>query len=191
MEVLSSWDMALFRFVNTDISNAVFDAILPFLREKWFWLPFYVFLMSFFWENFKKKGLLIILGIVIAAGLADFTSSSIIKKSVKRLRPCNNLELRSTVQLRVDGCGAGYSFTSSHAANHFAVAFFLLTILGKKPKAIKPALITWASLIAFSQVYVGVHYPFDVICGSILGAIIGTGTAFLFQKYINTSDWGG
>lgn len=165
-------DAAVFRWINSGASNAIFDAILPYCREKWFWAPFYLFLLAFLGLNFKQKSLAIIVGILLAAGLADYTSSTLIKKNLRRLRPCNEVALAASIHVRVS-CGSGYSFTSSHAANHFAVAVFLIGVLGPAARWIRPALLSWASLIAFSQVYVGVHYPGDVLCGALLGAAIG------------------
>ncbi|MCC6283519.1 MAG: phosphatase PAP2 family protein [Saprospiraceae bacterium] len=170
MHLLLSWDATLFHFINTGLSNPVFDALLPFCREKWFWAPVYLFLALFFLTNFGTKGWIFIAAMAVAVGMADFTSSSIIKKNVRRIRPCNNPEM--VVQTRVP-CGSGYSFTSSHAANHFAVAVFIIGLLGDQRRWISPLALLWAGLIAFSQVYVGVHYPLDVICGALLGAAIG------------------
>ena len=170
MHILLSWDATLFHFINTGLSNPVFDALLPFCREKWLWAPVYLFLGAFFLVNFGKKGWIYILTMVLAVGLADFTSSSLLKKNVRRIRPCNDPAM--VVQERVS-CGSGYSFTSSHAANHFAVAVFVIGILGDQRRWIRPVALVWAGLIAFSQVYVGVHYPLDVIVGALLGSVIG------------------
>ncbi|MDX1909934.1 MAG: phosphatase PAP2 family protein [Saprospiraceae bacterium] len=172
LEILQNWDAALFRFINYNLGNPLFDALLPWCREKWFWMPAYVFLAAFSLLNFGKKGGFIILGLVVAAGLADFTSSTLIKKNVQRLRPCNEPEMMQTVVRRAP-CGSGYSFTSSHAANHFAAAVFIVAVFGSAGPWVRLAALSWAALIAFSQVYVGVHYPGDVIGGALLGTIIG------------------
>lgn len=172
LELIQQFDIKAFKCINSGLSNQFFDAILPWCREKWFWMPAYWFLAAFSLLNFGKKGWVIILGIVLSAGLADYTSSSIIKKNVQRLRPCNDIERVETITLRAP-CGSGYSFTSSHAANHFAVAVFLIGFLGDLARWIKPVALSWAALIAFSQVYVGVHYPADVTMGGLLGAFIG------------------
>ncbi len=170
MHAILSLDAALFHFINTGMSNPVFDALLPLCREKWLWTPLYLFLATFFLLNYDRKGWIIILTMVLAIGLADFTSSALVKKNVRRLRPCNDPAM--VVQQRVS-CGSGYSFTSSHAANHFAAAVFMIGILGNQRRWIRPAALIWAGLIAFSQVYVGVHYPLDVLGGALLGAAIG------------------
>lgn len=181
LDALQHWDAALFQLINSGMSNPLFDAMLPFCREKWFWAPVYLFVAVFSWANFKKKGLLIMLGLVLSVGLADFTSSTLIKKNVQRLRPCNDPALAATVRERV-GCGAGYSFTSSHAANHFAAAVFLIGVFGALARWVRPAALGWAALIAFSQVYVGVHYPGDVFGGALLGVAIGWATVLVFKR---------
>ncbi len=173
LEPVLSIDRMLFQLINGSLGNPLFDVLLPWCREKWIWAPFYVFIAAFSWMNYGKKGWIIVLGLVLAAGLADFTSSTLIKKNVQRLRPCNDPVMQDHLVLRVDHCGSGYSFTSSHSANHFAAAVFLIGMFGAFWKGAKPALLGWAGLIAFSQVYVGVHYPFDVMIGAILGSFLG------------------
>jgi len=119
---------------------------------------------------------------------ADFSSSQILKKQVQRLRPCNDPALAAQVQLRVP-CGSGYSFTSSHAANHFAVALFLIGVFGDLNRWIRPSLLLWAGSIALSQVYVGVHYPGDVLCGGLLGSLIGWGGGRFSHRLNGHPGW--
>ena len=90
LETLQHWDASIFQGINSGLGNPVFDALLPWCREKWFWMPLYVFIVAFSVLNFGRRGWIIVLGLVLAAGLADFTSSTLIKKNVQRLRPCNN-----------------------------------------------------------------------------------------------------
>lgn len=171
---LESLDQALFFWINKGWSNPVFDVLMPLLREKWFWAPLYLFIAAFALINFGRRGRYIILGLVLAAGLSDFTSSSIIKPAVQRIRPCNDVNIREQVAIRVS-CGSGYSFTSSHAANHFAAAVFLIGVFGIYARWVRPALLLWAASIALAQVYVGVHYPLDIAMGALLGSLIGWG----------------
>ncbi len=186
LEILNNWDAAVFQCINSDLGNPVFDAMLPFFREKWFWAPLYLFLGAFVWSNYGKKGWILVLGMVLSVGLADMTSSRLVKNNVQRLRPCNDPAMVETLHLRVS-CGSGYSFTSSHAANHFALAVFLIGLFGHRSRWIRPAALTWAGLIALSQVYVGVHYPGDVICGAILGAAIGRLVASVAGRWLKTN----
>ncbi len=190
LEILQDWDVNLFQFINGSLSNSVFDVLLPWFREKWFWMPLYLFVVAFVLLNFRGRGWIIILGLILAAGLSDYTSSTLVKKNVQRLRPCNDPEMFEKLHSRVP-CGGGYSFTSSHAANHFAVAVFIIGMFGGLKRWIRPVALSWAALIAFSQVYVGVHYPGDVLGGAVLGSAIGWWTAvtwkrrFLFQERVN------
>lgn len=182
LQLLQQGDGIVFQWINGGLGNAVFDAVLPWFRERWFWAPLYIFMVSFCLLNFGRKGRVIVLGLVLSVGLADFTSSTLVKKNVQRLRPCNDPALTETVHLRVSSCGSGYSFTSSHAANHFAVAVFFIGIFGARWRRLRPAALLWAGAIAFSQVYVGVHYPGDVVCGAILGAGAGWLVAAMLRK---------
>lgn len=181
MNWLNALDHSFFQLINTGLSNPVSDWLCPLLREKLFWAPFYLFVASFSVVNFGRKGWLVVLGVVVAAGLADMTSNRLVKKNVQRLRPCNEPEFREAVRLRVE-CGSGYSFTSNHAANHFAMAVFLVGVFGRLSRRVRPALLAWAGAVAFSQVYVGVHFPADVLAGGLLGAAIGWWTAVTFRR---------
>lgn len=181
MTWLNALDHSFFQLINTGLSNPVFDWLCPLLREKLFWAPFYLFVAAFSVVNFGRKGWFVVLGVVVAAGLSDMTSNRLVKKNVQRLRPCNEPEFRETVRLRVE-CGSGYSFTSNHAANHFAVAVFLVGVFGRLSRRVRPMLLIWAGAVAFSQVYVGVHFPADVLVGGLLGAAIGWWTAVTFRR---------
>lgn len=181
MTGLILFDDTLFFLVNSGCQNAFFDWLMPLLRNKYIWLPFYIFIASFLLLNFQRKGLVALVALVLAVAVADNISSQLIKKSVQRLRPCKVLEPQKDMYLRVP-CGSGYSFPSSHATNHFTVATYLVLLLGRLFKWIKLPLVLWATTIAFAQVYVGVHYPLDVIGGALLGILVGWGIHLLFEK---------
>lgn len=181
MSELLQLDQALFFLINGDWHNSFLDAIMPYWRNKLFWSPLYIFLLFYVVLNFKLKGFYFILMVAAVLAISDTTSSKIIKKSVERIRPCNDENLKNEVQLLVK-CGGGYSFTSSHAANHFAAATFLILTLFRRYRWAKYTLIFWAGSIAYGQVYVGVHYPVDVLAGSFLGIIIGVLTAMIYSR---------
>ena len=183
MEIFHSvlqFDKWLFQLINGDLGNPVFDFLMPIVREKKVWLLLYLYLAYHFFATYRLKGWFLVLGFVLSVGISDFTSSSLIKKSVQRIRPCNDVEMVDRVVTRVS-CGGGYSFTSSHASNHFAIAVFLITALGLSGKWQQRALLAWAGSIAFAQVYVGVHYPIDVTAGATLGSLIGWGTGRIIR----------
>jgi membrane-associated phospholipid phosphatase len=174
-------DRHLFYFINHDLANPFFDWIMPWLRNPKFWIPLYLFIIAFCVWKYKKTGLVIIVLMALAAGFADFTSASIIKPLVKRVRPCRDEVVSKTDMERV-GCGTGYSFPSTHATDHFAMAFFLILLFHKKWRWIWLWAILWAGIISFAQVYVGVHFPVDVTCGAIYGIAVGCLFAWIFRK---------
>jgi undecaprenyl-diphosphatase len=169
-------------FLNTQWHNSFFDLIIPFFRNQWFWAPLYLFLLIFMPLNFGKKGWFWCLAFLISFGLSDSISADVIKPFFHRARPCNTLSLSSVIHLIVP-CGSGYSFPSSHAANHFCLAFFAAVSLKPLFKWIWWVALPWAILVSYAQVYVGVHFPLDVTCGALLGIAIGTCTGFLFKRY--------
>ena len=132
-------------------------------------------------KTFSKKSWWIIGGLLVTVGLADGISSHLVKNQFQRIRPCNQTGFKETAHLLVP-CGSGYSFTSSHATNHFAIAFFLMLTIGRRWKWIRFPLFLWACSIAFAQVYVGVHYPLDVLAGGILGTFISFVIVYLLGK---------
>ena len=172
LEQLNQLDQNLFFFINHNLSNSFFDWLMPLLRNKYFWTPLYLFMAVFFVRNFGKKGWLILIFMGLTFGFTDYFSSSVLKPAFERLRPCNDSVIKAEVN-RLIPCGTGFSLPSSHAANHFALAIFLTTIFYDKWKFILPLAILWAFSISFAQVYVGVHYPFDVTAGAIIGGMIG------------------
>lgn len=185
---LLSLDQNVFFFINHNLSNDFFDWIMPIMRNRYFWIPLYVFMAVFFIRNYRLTGLKLLVFLGLTFAFADYGASSIIKPSVKRLRPCNDTAINSQVISRIS-CGPGYSMPSSHAANHFGIAFFLIFIFHRKWKWIVPVTLLWAFIIGFAQIYVGVHYPFDILMGATLGGIVGYITATLFKVTLSKEEW--
>jgi membrane-associated phospholipid phosphatase len=179
---LQSFDQSLFVYINQVATHPLTDTLMPFFRESTLWIPFYLFLIVFVFVNFGKKGWVWLLFAFITVLLTDQFSSSIIKNWVQRPRPCADPLLYGQVRLLLDHCSGGYSFTSSHATNHFGVATFLFVTLGRYFGNWKYLLFIWASLICYAQVYVGVHYPLDVVFGALLGFLIGHFVCWAYQK---------
>lgn len=171
MDSLIQVDQAIFHFVHVELTNAIFDWLLPIWRNKLTWLPFYIVLIGFLLYKFGKQGLWICLLTIATVSVCDYTSSSIFKPLINRTRPCNTEALQSYVIARVD-CGSGKSFPSSHATNHFGISVFLILVFRFIKTRWKIALLFWAGLIALAQVYVGVHFPLDVMAGGLLGSLI-------------------
>lgn len=176
-------DKEIFLAINQGLSNPVFDWLLPILRNPFTWAPLYLFIIIFFIKHYGKLGILIVVATLMNFGVSDAVSSHLIKKNIKRIRPCNDIEFKHDVNLRVR-CGSGYSFTSSHATNHFAMAFFWIVLFRRKWRHTLWLCIVWAAAISFSQIYVGVHYPFDILFGALLGMTIGLTSGYLFNRFV-------
>ena len=181
---VEKWDQALFIKLNGEWTNPVFDAVLPFIRNSFFWAPLYLFLLALVAVNFKSRGWWWVLFFLCTFAITDIVSSRLIKESVERLRPCNDPAMFDQIRLLLRHCGTGYSFTSSHATNHFGMAaFFFISFRKIIPKWAWMGF-AWAFVIVYAQIYVGVHYPLDVTCGAILGTTIGLITGRFFdQRY--------
>ncbi|MBA3827379.1 MAG: phosphatase PAP2 family protein [Taibaiella sp.] len=177
-------DYTTWYYLNVAWHNPFFDAVIPFFRNQWFWVPLYVFLAIFMPYNYRRQGIFWCIGFIITFALADSVSASFIKPHIHRLRPCNDPYLSGIVHLLVP-CGSGFSFPSSHASNHFALALFGAVTIGKRTRWIWPIALFWAALISYSQVYVGVHFPLDVFCGALFGILVGLGTGKLFNRYFS------
>jgi membrane-associated phospholipid phosphatase len=174
-------DQRLFIQLNSRWTNTFFDAVMPYIRNPVLWVPLYIFLALFVLLNFKIKGLWWAVLFFSTIALTDLAGTYIFKYNVQRLRPCNDPDFFFNVRLLLNQCG-GYSFISNHAANHFGMAtFFYITFrhLLKKWTWI-PFL--WAAFIGYAQIYVGIHYPLDVFCGTILGLLTGILTGVFFNK---------
>lgn len=174
-------DQHLFHIINHDLTNPFFDWLMPHLRDAKFWIPLYLLIIGFCTWRYKTTGLIIIALMAMSAGFADLTSARIYKPAVHRLRPCQDSVISKTDILRVP-CGTGLSFPSTHATDHFAMAFFIIMLFHKKWRWIWLWAILWAASICFAQVYVGVHYPIDVFCGALYGCLVGWGFAWVFSK---------
>ena len=179
---LDQVDKWLFIKLNSQWTNPVFDFLLPYFRDSVFWAPLYLFILVFMTLNYGKKGLFWSLAFICTLAITEMVGARFFKVYFHRLRRCQDPYFASHVRLLLQGCSGSYSFVSNHAANHFGMATFaVLTFRGVFKKWIYLAFL-WAFFIAYAQIYVGVHYPFDVLGGAILGVLAGLLTSWLFHK---------
>jgi undecaprenyl-diphosphatase len=179
---LIQWDRALFEKINGDWANPLFDALMPWLRNSQVWAPLYLFLLVLVLYNFGVKGLWWSLMFVVTVSLTDMTGTHVFKHNVERLRPCSDPAFFQHVRMVLKDCAGGYGFISNHAANHFGMgAFFFITFRHIIGRWVWLGFF-WAASIAYAQVYVGVHYPLDVLAGALLGVIFGITTGYIFNK---------
>ncbi len=172
LETLQHLDTQLFLFLN-GIHNGFWDFVMYWVSDKLIWIPLYLYFLYLIYKYYKKDMLYILLAIVLLIVASDQISVHLFKNVFMRLRPCHNPELEGLIHLVKGQCGGQYSFISSHATNHFAIATFLSLLLRGKIKYFSISIFIWATVIAYSRIYLGVHYPGDVVAGIIVGTVIG------------------
>lgn len=178
-------DHWLFNKINQEWINPTFDVVFSFIRQAEFWIPFYLFLLVLALVNFGRKGIWWSATLIMTAIISDLCSSTVIKNSISRLRPCRNPDLADQVRVLVNYCPHSSSFTSSHASNHFAIAFFIFITLNQTGSW-RWLLFLWAFFICYAQVYVGVHYPLDILGGALVGSLVGYLMSLFFKKQFGT-----
>ena len=184
---LKEGDAALFYLVNKKLSFPVLDNLMLLLRQAYTWIPLYLFFLLFFYFNCRKYLLPIISLSIVTFALTDFTSASVIKPLVGRLRPCHDPTLNFAIN-NLAGCGGIYGMPSTHASNHFGLATFWFTVIKYTVDQKWYWLWGWAFIICYAQVYVGVHFPGDVIAGALLGLTVGYVTSAVFVKRMEQID---
>jgi undecaprenyl-diphosphatase len=165
-------DTNLFLLLNGMHSN-FFDTVFYWASNKWIWIPFYAWILFRLFRLEKKNIAKIILLTALLIAVSDQLSSGIIKKAVERPRPCHEAAIAAQIHLVNNYCGGEFGFVSSHAANGFALFTFLFLLLKNRDKKLIRLLLAWTIIVSYSRIYLGVHYPGDVICGALLGALLG------------------
>lgn len=165
-------DHNFFVLVNSGLAHPTGDFLFPLLRNKFIWLPLYITLIFFILKKDIRSGLFFILCCAAGILLSDQLASSVIKPLFQRLRPCQLDNPEFPVRLVLEHCGSGYSFVSAHAANHFMLAGLLFYYFKINQISFSALWFVWAGCIGLSQVYVGVHYPGDILAGAILGIFV-------------------
>lgn len=172
MNFIANLDTELFLFLN-GLHLDWLDPVMTFISGKITWAPFYIVLLFLIIKNYKKQSVLIIIGVILLIICSDQISSGIFKPIFERPRPCHNEAIKDLVYLPNGHCGGAYGFISSHACNCFALAVFITHVLKRYYKKIAWVMFVWAALVAYSRIYMGVHYPGDIIVGAIVGMIVG------------------
>ncbi|SRR5258706_2341456 len=175
-------DSKLFLLLNA-MHNSFFDPVMYWASNRWIWIPFYAWLLYRIYKLFGKKVFTVMVLFTLLVVSSDQLSSHIIKDIVKRPRPCHEAALVGKVHLVGEYCGGQYGFVSSHATNCFALLSFLFLLVRSRDKLLIRLLITWAILVSYSRIYLGVHYPGDVICGAILGMILGKIFSIIYFRF--------
>ncbi len=183
--MLTDLDTRLFLALN-HLNAPWLDPVMVFFTERNSWIPAYVALVSWLLYRFGwQRGGVMVLALAGAVALSDQTASALLKPLTHRLRPCHEPALVSLIH-PVLPCGGQFGFASSHAANAFALATGLWLLIGKQYGQVR-WLFLWAALVAYSRIYVGAHYPLDVLAGAGIGALWASAVVRLSWRFLSIS----
>ena len=186
--MLNELDHQLFLFLN-GLHVGWLDPVMTFISSELGWIPFYAVLVFLVFYKYKWKGLWVLLGVAVLITCSDQISAHVFKPIFHRLRPCYDPLIEDLVYLpNGHKPGGHYGFISSHAANTFALATYIWLIMKQFYKNIGWVMFPWAALVSYSRIYMGVHFPGDVICGAALGILLGFGIGYLVRYIVGKSD---
>jgi undecaprenyl-diphosphatase len=179
LERLGTLDKNFFLWLNS-FHSPFFDKVMWFISGRVEWLPLYLILIGYIIYKYRWRSIAIVIAIIIAVSLADQLAVKAFKEVFQRLRPTHNPEIQNLVHIVKDYRGGMYGFVSNHAANTFALAVFLCLLFRNKYFIV--SIVGWAIIVSYSRIYLGVHYPGDIIGGAFLGIFIGWLIYYLYLK---------
>ena len=177
IDQILQWDTDIFIFLNS-LGTETWDPFWLAYTSKFNWIPLYALVLYLIFKQMPLKAFLTTLVVVALMILVTDQTTNLFKNGFHRLRPCHLAEMIDSMRLVKSHCGGQYGFFSGHASNTMAAAFFIGLTLKKRFKFLLYILIVWAILMGYSRIYIGVHYPLDVLLGMFFGAILG----ILFYK---------
>ena len=188
MESLSNIDTDLFLYLNGLHANWL-DKVMIAVTQMWIWAPLYLLLIYWTVKQYGKRCWWVFLAVGVVVLCSDQLSAHVCKPFFQRLRPCYNPDLQDLIYLPKGMAGGRFGFVSSHAANTFAVAAFLTPVLRNYRPWLGIVLYLWAFISSYSRIYLGLHYPGDILCGAILGILIGLILWKVFQFAVVRKIW--
>ena len=180
MNSIFAIDSRLFLFLN-GLNSSWLDGVMTTLTEMWVWLPIYLLIIYWAVRQYGKRCWWVFLAVALVILCTDQLSAHVFKPVFHRLRPCYNTDFQDLINLPKGLAGGRYGFVSSHAANTFGVATFLIPTLRKYRPWPAIVLLAWATIASYTRIYIGYHYPSDILCGALLGVLIGLIFWKLFQ----------
>ena len=181
MDQIKEWDRELLVLLNSYHADWL-DPIMYIITQTWFWIPFYIFLLYLIIRNYKKDSWLIIVVLVVLLIMADQITSTFMKPYFGRFRPSQEPSLHDILHIVNDYRGGLYGFASGHAANTFAAATFSWLLFRKK-YAWTSLFFLWAAIMTYTRIYLGLHYPGDILVGGFIGALLGW-LCFVFFSWV-------
>ncbi|MDQ3142089.1 MAG: phosphatase PAP2 family protein [Bacteroidota bacterium] len=172
MAYLNYLDHVWFEWVQVHVRSSTWDDILVPMRDRFYWMPIYVFVAFWLILHHSSRVLPWSIAIILCVVLTDQISSNVLKKSIERIRPCREDYFKDHFQPAIK-CSNGYSFPSTHASNHMGIGSLFYFGFKNDFKKWSYLFLVWAVLVGFAQVYVGVHFPSDILAGFGLGFLIG------------------
>ncbi|MCD6180285.1 MAG: phosphatase PAP2 family protein [Bacteroidales bacterium] len=182
LDFLTELDKQVFLVLNS-FHNGFFDFLMWWFSNKLIWIPFYIFLLYLLIKKYGWESIVVLLSLALLIVLSD-QISGFIKDAVARYRPSHNPDIQEQVHVLNNYLGGNYGFVSSHAANSFALAYFLVKFL-KANTVFTFLLFSWAIVVSYSRIYLGVHYPGDIIGGAILGVVLAWFIANIYRQLIS------
>lgn len=180
IDSLINSDIELLIFLN-NLGTTQWDGFWLFMTNKYSAIPLYILLLFFTFKYYGfKKTVVVLVFIALLIAVSDQTSN-LFKYGFKRLRPCHDESIQSLIRLVKSSCGGKYSYFSAHAANSMAIAIYFGMLFKKQLSYLLPILLLWALVVAYSRVYIGVHFPLDILTGILIGGVYG----FLFYTFTN------
>lgn len=181
IETLVNFDRNLFLFINS-MHSEFMDAIMWWVADRFIWIPLYVVLAVFLVRKYGKQGYFMVIFAALLIVLSD-QGSVLMKNTFERLRPCHDESLSFLVHTIKNKCGGQYGFVSSHAANTMAVFTYLMMITRNCNTTLTGVMAFWVLLIGYCRVYMGVHFPADIIGGWIIG-ILAAGITYVIYRLL-------
>ena len=188
LEILKEWDESLFLWLNGHHTHSA-DVFMWYVSKMWVWLPVYAWMLyTLFHRKKKLNASIALICIALLLFLTDFVAVKTIKETIMRLRPTHNPRLEGLVHMVQDELGnfyrgGRYGFFSNHASNFMGVTVFFCLLMKPLKRVVLGLLIGWVLLIGYSRIYLGVHYPLDVLVGFVYGALAGLVMYLVYTKF--------